>query len=82
MKKVIFAKIFEVKKGQVLVTKSFDDSEDSPYILKISTELSNGANMTASAGYDSEYERDAQFVDYSQKQADAFAASMYEIFKN
>jgi len=73
----IFAKIFSVSGGQVLVTKDTDD--EGMYLLKMTTQL-DGVTPTMSAGYDDETDRDNQFDAYNQESAEQFYTNISETF--
>jgi len=77
-----FAKLFDVQEGQVLVERIFDDNDsedEAPYILKMSTQL-DGVTPSMSAAYLTENDRDLNFDNYSQEQADIFYSNMKEQF--
>ncbi len=68
----LFAKLFEVNKGksQVLVTKEYDDEEES-FTIKLRSDIPL-AQVAIHAGYNSEEDRDAKFKEISQEMADEF----------
>jgi hypothetical protein len=68
MKKIIFAKLFELKYHQVLITK--EDTEDEFNVAQ-QTDLGN-VQPKLSLCFDVEKKRDKCFNDYNQENAEKF----------
>ena len=67
----MFAQLFNLKTGQVLVEKNYDNE----YQLLISTET-NGIKSKVKLSYDNEQTRDAAFKAYSFELANEFYRGM------
>lgn len=73
-----FAKLFDLKKGQVLVTRNYDDDDsDSPYKVQQVTEI-NGIRATIGFCFKGKKIADKCFNDYSEKTAQDFYNNMLE----
>lgn len=73
--KEIFAKLIELKEGQVLITKSYKDEKQNPYALDINT-LFQGISFTHSAYFSDEESRDKVFNEYNENDAQNFFNSI------
>ena len=73
--KEIFAKLIELKEGQVLITKSYKDEKQNPYTLDINT-LFQGISFTHSAYFSDEENRDKAFDEYNENDAQNFFNSI------
>lgn len=65
-----FAKVFEIDTNQVLITKEFDENDDT-YLLKQTTEFDE-VTPAMSMGFDTEEKRDKAFEDYNEENAQMF----------
>lgn len=70
MKEVHF-RIFELQSHQVLITKDFDDDEDSKPLITVTFFLDN-VKVTQKAGYANEEDRDKNFIAFNDEKAQIF----------
>ena len=73
--KEIFAKLIELKEGQVLITKSYKDGKQNPYALDINS-IFQGISITHSAYFSDEESRDKAFDEYNENDAHNFFNSI------
>ena len=71
-----FAKLFETQDHQVLFQKRVDGTaEGTPFIIQNKT-VHNGSDVVIEYSYKTQEERDTQFEQIKQSDADAFMKSM------
>ena len=75
MKKIQFAKIFELETHQVLITKDF---EDDIFKVNQTTDL-DGCVPTLALGFDNEDKRDKCFDDYTEENAKKFLETIFKM---
>ena len=73
--KEIFAKLIELKEGQVLITKNYKDGKQNPYALDINS-IFQGISFTHSGYFSDEESRDKVFNEYNENHAKNFFNSI------
>lgn len=73
--KEIFAKLIELKEGQVLITKNYKDGKQNPYALDINS-IFQGISFTHSGYFSDEESRDKAFDEYNENDAQNFFNSI------
>lgn len=73
--KEIFAKLIELKEGQVLITKNYKDGKQNPYALDINS-IFQGISFTHSGYFSDEESRDKVFNEYNENDAKNFFNSI------
>ena len=73
--KEIFAKLIELKEGQVLITKNYKDGKQNPYALDINS-IFQGISFTHSGYFSDKESRDKVFNEYNENDAKNFFNSI------
>lgn len=78
-----FAKLFEFKNHQVLLTKDYDCDENGAdeFLMNVSTAL-DSVQPAMKLSYKTEGERDAQFEKYTRESAKKFLDQMKKALEN
>lgn len=77
MKKVVFAKIFELEKHQVLITKEY---EDDKFRINQTTDI-DSCVPTLALIFDNEEKRDQCFEDYTKDNAIKFVENVVKMLE-
>jgi hypothetical protein len=80
MKEINF-RIIELPTHQVLLTKDFDDDEESTPLLNITFFL-KGVKVNQKLGYDDEAKRDEMFFEVTDEQVQKTLNDVLEMFKD